>query len=244
MRAVLDNRSLAQQARDALLEAIRSGAFPDDRLPPESELSAQLGVSRTTLRAALQSLAADGLISRRRRHGTYVNAHLLRASMRLNRLVPFTRLIEQCGHEPSVDPQTVSVAVPPAAARDALGVKPDTPCVVVERLLRAGGRPVITVLDVVPVARLAVAPEAVQAADTTFDFLARNGVDPVEYAVSEIIPRVAAVDDLPAGLEIEPGVPYIELLETHFSSGHECVAISRIAVDDRLVRFSLLRRDL
>jgi GntR family transcriptional regulator len=226
-----------------LLRAIRSDAFPDGRLPPEADLAEQLGVSRTTLRAALQSLAADGLISRRRRHGTVVNVHLLRTSMRLNRLVPFTALIEQCGYQPSVDRQVHRVE--PASEDDAaaMGVEPGTPCVVVERLLRATGSPVITVTDVVPVEGLAVPAAEVVDADSTFAFLEANGVGAVDYATSEFIPRVASAGS-PAGLDIEPGTPYIELLETHFRSDHERIAISRVAVDDSIVRLSLLRRGL
>src|ERR1700758_3783733 len=90
---------LADQPRDSLLRAIREDRFPEGRLPPEAELADQLGVSRGTLRAALQSLSADGLVSRRRRHGTYVNKHVLRSSMQLNRLIPFARLVEQSGYE-------------------------------------------------------------------------------------------------------------------------------------------------
>jgi GntR family transcriptional regulator len=163
--------------------------------------------------------------------------------MRLNRLVPFTALIEQCGHAASVDRQTHRVAEPSPEAAKALGVTTATPCLLVERLLRAGGRPVITVLDVVPVRRLAVAPEAVVESDTSFDFLVANGVQPVDYTVAEMVPRVAAGAHIPDALEIPPGDPYLELLETHFSRNHERLAVSRIAVDDRLVRFSLLRRD-
>ena len=133
----LETGSLTECTRGALLAAIRADAFADGRLPPEAELAEQLGVSRATLRAALQSLEADGLISRRRRHGTYVNGHLLRTSMRLNRLVPFTELIELCGHEPSVDVQRHRVE--PARGEDAaaLDVEPGVDCLVVERLLRA-----------------------------------------------------------------------------------------------------------
>ena len=40
-----------------------------------------------------------------------------------------------------------------------------------------------------------------------------------------------------------PGEPYIELVETLFSREHETLGLSRVTVDDRLVRFSLLRRD-
>jgi GntR family transcriptional regulator len=191
----------------------------------------------------LQSLAADGLISRRRRHGTFVNSHLLRTSMSLNRLAPFTSLIEQCGHVPSVDPQTHRVQAVDAEAAEALGVEAGTACLIVDRLLRASGDPVIAVTDVVPVAHLGVAPEAVADADSTFAFLERNGAAPIDYATSEIVPRVAA-EGRPAGLSIAPGTPYIELLEVHFASDHGRVALSRVSVDDSLVRFSLLRRGL
>jgi GntR family transcriptional regulator len=102
---------------------------------------------------------------------------------------------------------------------------------------------VITVVDVVPLARLAVGADDVRPAESTFAFLADNGVAPVDYATSEFIPRVATAEE-PAGLEIEPGEPYIELLETHFSREHERIALSRVCVDDSTVRLSLLRRNL
>ncbi len=65
-----ETKPLTERARETLLAAIRGDAFAQGRLPPEADLAEQLGVSRATLRAALQSLEADGLISRRRRHGT------------------------------------------------------------------------------------------------------------------------------------------------------------------------------
>ena len=163
--------------------------------------------------------------------------------MRLNRLVPFTELIAQCGHVPSVDPQAEAVRGAGDDEAEALGIDPGTACLVVERLLRAGGSPVIDVTDVVPLDRLAVAPADVAHADSTFAFLEAHGTDPVDYATTEFIPRTATTAT-PAGLELDAGTPYIELLETHFSREHERIAVSRIAVDDSLVRFSLLRREI
>src|SRR5680860_905270 len=40
--------------------------LPDDKLPPEEDLAAALGVSRMTLRQALGSIEAKGLLERRR----------------------------------------------------------------------------------------------------------------------------------------------------------------------------------
>jgi GntR family transcriptional regulator len=201
-----------------------------------------LGVSRTTLRGALHTLEADGLISRRRGRGTFVNSHLLRSTMRLNRLVPFTTLIAQCGHAPSVDPQTHRPATVSAEFATALDVEPGAPCLDVERLLRAGGIPVMAVRDVVPIDRLAVAATEIRAADTTFAFFTVNCLAEIDYAISEIIPRVAG-DGAPAGLGLPPGEPYIELVEVLFSRDHAPLGLSQVSVNDRLVRLSLLRRD-
>lgn len=44
------------------------------KLPREEELARILGVSRTTVRQALNDLAADGIVLRRQGRGTFVNA--------------------------------------------------------------------------------------------------------------------------------------------------------------------------
>jgi GntR family transcriptional regulator len=233
---------LSDRALEALLGAINADAFPGGRLPPESELAGLLGISRTTLRGALHTLEGDGLISRRRGRGTFVNGHLLRSTMRLNRLVPFSTLIAQCGHDPSVDPQTLRRSAVSAEFAAVLDVAAGAPCVEVERLLRAGPTPVMAVCDIVPLDRLAVAPDTVRDAETTFDFFAANCHARIDYATSEIVPRVAAAG-VPAGLELAPGEPYVELVETLYSRDHAPLGLSRVAVNDRLVRLSLLRRE-
>lgn len=56
-----------------LREQIRTGAFePKERLPTEAEISAQYSVSRITAKRALDELAVDGLVERRRGRGTSV----------------------------------------------------------------------------------------------------------------------------------------------------------------------------
>jgi len=65
----------------AILARIRSGELqPGDRLPPERKLVEEFGVSRTAVREALRSLAAQGLIDSYVGRGTFVRqptiAHL------------------------------------------------------------------------------------------------------------------------------------------------------------------------
>lgn len=68
-----ESGQVAYQALAAdLREEIAGGRFPPDRrLPTEAELSARYGVSRQTVRRALQDLVAEGLVFRVRGRGTY-----------------------------------------------------------------------------------------------------------------------------------------------------------------------------
>lgn len=66
--------------REAALERVKAliaqGAYaPGDRLPPEREMIEQLGMSRTLLRHALESLEREGVIWRHVGKGTFVASH-------------------------------------------------------------------------------------------------------------------------------------------------------------------------
>jgi GntR family transcriptional regulator len=73
-RVQASNNLWAQVTRD-LQRRIADGEYPvGSILPPEPQLCALYGVSRYTLRAALQVLQEHGLISRRKNAGTRVEA--------------------------------------------------------------------------------------------------------------------------------------------------------------------------
>src|SRR5262245_37982135 len=61
---------------DAILrDQIAGGQLrPGDRIHPEAELCVQYGVSRATVRQALEALEGDGLIERTAGRGTFVRA--------------------------------------------------------------------------------------------------------------------------------------------------------------------------
>jgi multiple sugar transport system substrate-binding protein len=70
----LQPSSVYQQLKARLLADIRSGVYgPDGRLPTEQELCKRFGLSRTPVTRALSELAAEGVVLRQRRRGTFVN---------------------------------------------------------------------------------------------------------------------------------------------------------------------------
>lgn len=68
------SRTLAEEAVEALAAPIHSGQLkPGDKLPTESEIMQQLGVSRTVVREAVSRLQASGLVETRHGIGTFVS---------------------------------------------------------------------------------------------------------------------------------------------------------------------------
>jgi GntR family transcriptional regulator len=65
------NGSKQELARDALLDLVDDLGV-GSAIPPERRLAADLGISRPTLRAAIEELVREGLLLRRHGSGTYV----------------------------------------------------------------------------------------------------------------------------------------------------------------------------
>lgn len=68
---------LYQQLQRALREAVDKRVFgPEEALPAERQLALELGVSRITVRKAIDGLAGEGLLVRRRGSGNFINTRI------------------------------------------------------------------------------------------------------------------------------------------------------------------------
>ena len=101
MKVVGDSGSLPlyQQLQRALREAIAQRLLqPDDALPPERKLAADLSVSRLTVRKALDGLVAEGLLVRRPGSGNFINH--TRIEQNFSRLSSFSEDMQARGRRP------------------------------------------------------------------------------------------------------------------------------------------------
>lgn len=75
-----------------IIDAMAGGEYPENsRLPTETELAHQFGVSRPTVREALSRLRLDGLIASRRGSGSYV---LRRPDRNIKRFAPIESIAD------------------------------------------------------------------------------------------------------------------------------------------------------
>src|SRR5512141_3404600 len=105
-------------------------------IPSERQLSADLGVSRLTLRAALDDLAREGYLVRRRGSGTYVQQPKISQELTIT---SFSDDMRRRGMTPGS--RTLSMSTMHAGARlgRSLNVSPSEQIVVVKRLRLADG---------------------------------------------------------------------------------------------------------
>ncbi len=124
---------LRQQIRDGILQ-------PGDQLPTEAALCERFGVSRGTVRQAIQLLVQEGLVQREQGRGTFVREPMRRAfftltgfkeDMRRQGIQPETRLLIA-----DVVPATSQVA-------ERLAISEGTPVIHIERQHLAHGRPIL-----------------------------------------------------------------------------------------------------
>ena len=71
----------------------------DNKLPREELLASQLGVSRTTIRQALNNLAAEGVVSRRQGKGTFVNVDSIGIRVTFSPCMELMQAIRNSGFE-------------------------------------------------------------------------------------------------------------------------------------------------
>jgi GntR family transcriptional regulator len=210
--------SLVDIAEEALRTWLSTGRHrAGERLPPEQELSAHLGISRGTLRTALRRLEESGEIVRRQGSGTYVGrTSATTLDEGLEKLVSYSELARRRGVSVEVGELTIEEQRLGPEAGEIFGLPAGTPAVTVTRVLLLDGQPGSWMRDVVnpkvdlpPPARVR---QELERGEMVLDVLLKHGV-PVAYTRAHILARVVTrrdrvgkalgVTETTAALEIE-----------------------------------------
>ncbi|MFE9201380.1 GntR family transcriptional regulator [Micromonospora sp. NPDC007230] len=149
------------QVAEQFAAAIQRGDLaPGERLDSELQLADRLGLSRPTVRQAIQHLVDKGLIVRRRGVGTQV----VRGEVR--RAVELTSLhddLARAGRQPSTSVLELATVGCPAKVAAALGVDADSPVQHLRRLRFADGEPLAVMENWLPLDPVRLTLDVLQA---------------------------------------------------------------------------------
>ncbi|MBP8856389.1 MAG: GntR family transcriptional regulator [Anaerolineaceae bacterium] len=85
--ALKKTESIIEQINQIIRSRIQQGVYnAGSRLPSETTLAGEFGVSRSSVRNAMESLVNEGVIIRRHGDGTYVNKRVFEFTSQLKNL--------------------------------------------------------------------------------------------------------------------------------------------------------------
>ncbi|NBB81918.1 MAG: UTRA domain-containing protein [Alphaproteobacteria bacterium] len=203
-----------------IADRIASGDLPPgSALPPERRIAELYGLSRVTVRRALEQLAAEGLIEQRRGSGTFVSQ---RVRQPLSILTSFSDDVRARGMEPGARTLDAGIAVATSEEAIGLGLRPGERVSRVTRLRSANGIPLA--LEITAVVADAL-PDPSAVAGSLYDLLGERGLRPVR-ALQRL--SAVALDRHEADLlEVPPGSPGLNIVRVGYAADGRPVEYTR-----------------
>jgi GntR family transcriptional regulator len=227
-----------------LLKEMRTGAYAQcPHLPPETELSLTLGISRTQLRDTLAILEQEGFITRRHGVGTVINRHVLDVPVRMDIETEFLDMIKDSGFESAVAYVRAVGDVADGDVAKSLDLAPGAPVFRITRLCTADGRPAIYCEDVVDRALVHEGYTLADLEEPIFNFLEKFcGI----YAYMDLtdLQPVAADETLARIFGVSVGTPLLKMREVDYDVSGKPVFHSIQYFADGIFRHTVLRKKL
>lgn len=192
-----------------LRERILNGELePGSRLPGELSLAAEYGISRVTVRRALNTLASDGLIDRRPGSGTFVREGNSVQPIVADLSNVLSHLVEM-GRRTGVRLLSFAYVNPPESVAVSLGLEPGERTQRSIRVRLIDGAPFSYLVTHVPERIGVTYSEADLASMPLLGLLERSGI--VVDEASQSIGATLAGPDIADALELEIGSPLLSL---------------------------------
>lgn len=235
--------SLTEQAKFHIKQMILDDAFSDGRIPSETDLAADLRVSRTTIRDALSRLENEGVVFRKQGSGTYINEAGLQIKSPLDEIWSYEEMLADHGYTPRIRILDHAIRPAPPKVAEALGLEPETPILEVKKLFLADEQPVILAYNHIPAHLFSDGYNPDDLRLPVYTFLWENGRQHLNHYLSEIVPTLAA-NELVTHLGVQPNTPLISFYEIGYNDDNVAIIKSTSCFRDDLLRLRLIRRQI
>ncbi|MDO5494869.1 MAG: GntR family transcriptional regulator [bacterium] len=231
--------TLAGRTAQHLRAAISAGDYSaGSRLPTEFELAKTLGVSRSTVRAAIRELAVLGLVRTAHGVGTFVVEQPV-VSAGLEQLDSITESIRSTGREPGMDyaSRVIRPVLPEEAAR--MAVPGDTEVLEMRRTIYADREVMAFSYDLLPTELLPEGFEIESIEGSLFaTMMTRLGVTP-HHSTAQV--HAVHSEHVGWGPEANGHDLFVLLNQLHYDSADRLLLYSRTYFIEGRYEFTILR---
>ena len=212
---------LYDQLVDILTEKIEHECTPGDMLPSERELSERYGLSRTTVRLALQELERQGLVVRQHGRGTFV-ADRSAKTADLMKGYSFTDQMRELGRVPETTILDFDEVEADKHLAEVMGARIGDRVYKLKRLRFADGMPMMVERTYVPVRKFLGLKRSMLEHGSLYKIIEQTYGDKIRMAEEEFYASVARLSDARV-LDINEGDPVLDLVRTTFNIHNEVV---------------------
>ncbi len=230
--------------RMKLLRELKNGQYAEcDRLPRETVLAEQFGISRNHLREVLAQLEREGFITRIHGVGTLINRHVINVNYRMDIEMEFLDIIRQNGYEAGISFIHVQEEPADRCMAEKLQIEEGTEVLVVSRVCTADGKPAIYCEDILKKSLVKETFDLKELELPIFHFL-KNCCYVDAYMDLTQLHAVLSDEKLSKMLEISEGSPLLNMEEVDYDIDGNVIFYSRQYFVDEMFAHTVLRKKL
>ena len=234
-------QGLSGQVKEMIVEMIKTRDFKNNRLPAESRMAEELGVSVAVVREALLLLKEDGVITKKHGSGNYIHRSALDLESRIDQYEDFIPYLENKGYKAEDRIISLEITNPNPALQEYLKLTPDEEIVHYRRLISADGNAAVYCEIFLPLKLFLERPtiENIGVGLNTI-FVTKMNVE-LAYGKLRFFPYLTTEEDT-KNIGFPAGRALIMMKEQYFSLEDIPMAYSKNLFNDEYVTVNLLSR--
>lgn len=243
----LRTKALTEEVKIYLSKYIKSlDLKKSNKLPSEEVLADLIGVSRITIRGALNEMASEGIIFRRQGKGTFVNIEALEMKVRFNPVMEFREMILNSGYSPSVKLMEMTVVEADEYLSEKLDIGLGESVVVAKKVFYADENPCAYCIDYIPKEIIGPEDDAeyLKYENSIFEYIYKKTGKSITWDRVEILtqtnlenPELGEVFDVGSAVK-----SFLALKGINFDNDDMPLVYAEEYIDTNFIKFNMIRQ--
>jgi GntR family transcriptional regulator len=240
-------KALTEEVKIYLNKYIKSlDLKKSNKLPSEEVLADLIGVSRITIRGALNEMASEGTIFRRQGKGTFVNIEALEMKVRFNPVMEFREMILNSGYRPSVKLMEMAALEADEYLSEKLDIDLGENVVVAKKVFYADENPCAYCIDYIPKAIIGSEDdtEYLKYEDSIFEYIYKKTGKSVTWDRVEILTQTNLENsELGEVFDVGSAVKsFLSLRGINFDNDDIPLVYAEEYIDTNFIKFNMIRQ--